>query len=100
MTEQEILKQLISFVPFLAVFPFLMILLTIWSIVWKGMALWRAGRRGDMAWFIALLIINTIGILEILYLFVFSRDNKNGIADNSVITDNGVIADNGEKIKR
>ena len=45
----------------------------IWSLVWKGLALWRAGRNGDKKWFVALLIINTLGILEILYLYVFGK---------------------------
>ena len=45
----------------------------VWSIIWKGLALWRAGRNGDKKWFVALLVINTLGILEILYLYVFSK---------------------------
>lgn len=49
------------------------ILLLVWSLVWKGLALWRAARQGKNRWFIALLAINTFGILEILFLFVFSK---------------------------
>ena len=52
------------------------ILLLVWSLVWKGMALWRAARLGKTRWFIALLIINTFGILEILFLFVFSGKKR------------------------
>ncbi|MDO8664426.1 MAG: DUF5652 family protein [Candidatus Liptonbacteria bacterium] len=52
------------------------ILLVIWSIVWKGLALWRAARDGSKPWFVALLVINTMGILEILYLYVFSKNAK------------------------
>jgi len=48
-------------------------ILAIWSIGWKGLALWRAARRKDKIWFIVLLVINTLGILEILYLFVFTK---------------------------
>lgn len=44
-----------------------------WSAVWKGIALWRAGRNGQLAWFIVMLIINTLGVLEIIYIFAFSR---------------------------
>lgn len=44
-------------------------LLVIWSLFWKGLALWHAGRKGQPWWFIALLVINTMGILEIIYLF-------------------------------
>lgn len=45
--------------------------LLIWSVAWKGLALWHAARRGEKYWFIALLIVNTVGILEILYLYAF-----------------------------
>lgn len=44
-----------------------------WTLPWKGVALWRAARAGSLKWFIALLVINTLGILEILYIFVFSK---------------------------
>lgn len=56
--------------------PFFIILL-IWSLIWKGIALWKAARNSDKAWFIALLILNTVGILEIFYIFVFSKRNDN-----------------------
>ena len=48
-------------------------ILIIWSLIWKGMALWKAGRNNQLAWFIVLLIFNTLGILEIIYIFYFSR---------------------------
>lgn len=53
--------------------------LVIWSLVWKGMALWKAARRGEKYWFVALLVINTVGILEILYIYFFSK-KKNPVA--------------------
>ena len=43
-------------------------LAVLWSIPWKGLALWRAARNKDKIWFIVLLLVNTIGLLEILYL--------------------------------
>lgn len=50
------------------------VLLIIWSAFWKGLALWKAARRNEKAWFVALFVINTAGFLEILYYFVFSKD--------------------------
>lgn len=47
--------------------------LIIWTLIWKGLALWKAARLGDRNWFIIMLVLNTAGILEILYIFVFSR---------------------------
>ena len=39
----------------------------------KGFALWRAAQLAQKKWFIALLIINTFGILELVYLFFISK---------------------------
>ncbi len=47
----------------------------IWSLIWKGIALWYAARNKQLAWFITLILVNTVGILEIIYL-VFFRKNK------------------------
>jgi uncharacterized membrane protein YagU involved in acid resistance len=44
-----------------------------WSFLWKGIALWKAARNGSKVWYVVLLLINTLGILEILYIFVFSK---------------------------
>ena len=48
--------------------------LTAWTLVWKGLALWTAAHDKQKQWFIAILILNTVGILEIAYLFVFSKN--------------------------
>jgi NADH:ubiquinone oxidoreductase subunit 6 (subunit J) len=52
---------------------FLLAVMIIWSAVWKLLALWKAGRKNSLAWFIVLALVNTLGILEILYIFVFSE---------------------------
>lgn len=49
------------------------VLAFVWVFVWKGLALWKSARLGSRWWFVALLVINTLGILEILYLYVFSE---------------------------
>ena len=48
----------------------------VWTIYWKGMALWHAARKGEKVWFVVLLVVNTLGILEILYLYVFSKKTE------------------------
>lgn len=45
----------------------------LWTLPWKGVALWKASRNSHKWWFIALLVINSLAILEILYIFVFSK---------------------------
>lgn len=49
------------------------VILGLWSAVWKAIALYKAGGKKDLAWFIVLFIVNTLGILEIFYIFVFSK---------------------------
>ena len=49
----------------------------LWTLPWKGVALWRAAKRGEKKWFVALLIFNTFSVLEILYIFVFSKQKEN-----------------------
>lgn len=43
-------------------------LLSLWSLVWKGLALWVAAMNKQPKWFVALLAINTLGLLEIAFL--------------------------------
>jgi len=50
-------------------FGIYVLLLTLWTLPWKGWALWLAARRGEKWWFIAILVLNTIAILEIIYIF-------------------------------
>lgn len=52
---------------------YLLIVIAIWSMAWKIAAMWKAARKKSLAWFILLGVVNTVGILEILYLFVFSE---------------------------
>lgn len=53
--------------------PWVIWLALIWTIPWKGMALWRAAKLNHKWWFIALLVVNTLAVLEILYIFIFSK---------------------------
>jgi hypothetical protein len=55
-----------------AILPFLPFLL-LWSFFWKGLALWHSARRGQPWWFVILLVVNTVGILEIIYLFAVAK---------------------------
>jgi len=50
--------------------------LALWTIPWKAVALWKSARNNSLAWFIVLMVVNTLGILEILYIFVWSNKKK------------------------
>jgi len=52
------------------------IFLAIWDLVWRGKALWKSSRNSQKYWFIALLIVNSVGILPIIYLLFFQEKKK------------------------
>ena len=56
----------------------LLLLLIIREMVWKGIALWKAGTKKQMAWFVCMFIFNTAGILPILYLAFRQEKEKKG----------------------
>lgn len=56
---------------------FLGMILVVIALALKGYALWHAARRNEVGWFVALLILNTMGILELIYLyFIVKKWNK------------------------
>ena len=54
----------------------ILIPLVVWTITWKGIALWKSARRSEMIWFIVLLVLNTLGILEIIYIFFVIKEKE------------------------
>lgn len=52
--------------------PWIIIVLALWMIPWKGWALWKSARNGQHAWFVVLLIVNSLAVLEIIYILFFS----------------------------
>jgi len=48
----------------------------LWTLPWKGVALWKAAKNNHKKWFIALLLVNTLAILEIIYIFYFSKEKQ------------------------
>lgn len=61
---------------FVGGFTTLIIALVVWSLIWKGIGLWYAARNYQKGWYVAILILNTAGILEIIYLLFFRRDKQ------------------------
>ncbi|MBU1557636.1 hypothetical protein KKC45_01615 [Patescibacteria group bacterium] len=54
-------------------FPTILFLIMLWVLPWKGYALWRAAKNGQPKWFIALFLLNTLAILDIIYIFVVNK---------------------------
>jgi hypothetical protein len=51
----------------------LLVVVAIWTVVWKGVALYTAGKNQQKAWFIFLLLLNDLGILSMVYLKWFQK---------------------------
>jgi len=67
------LSQLLGISP---TFLFIIILIAIWDGIWKLIALWKSAKNSELAWFIILALINSAGILPILYIYIFSKEKR------------------------
>jgi len=59
----------------------LFLLATVWVLPWKGVALWKAAHLSQKGWFVALLILNTLAILEIIYIFFVAKKHEQKITE-------------------
>ena len=60
----------------------LFLVLIIWSLIWKGLALWRAAKRNDKAWYVIMLLVNLAGLIEIIYLLTTNPKKDKSIISN------------------
>jgi len=56
--------------------------LYLWSAVWKGFALWKAAKKDSKVWFVILFVVNTMGLLEILYIYLLNKIDFNKVFAN------------------
>ena len=70
---------------FASIFIPIILVALLWTIILKGYALWAAARAGQKKWFVALLVINTVGILEIIYLIWFRPKNVGSIVSETPV---------------
>ena len=68
-----------------AIFFLVVAIVSICLLVLKGFALWRAARRGDKGWFIAMLVINLFGVLEIIYLLIVSKKSSSPVVSSEPV---------------
>ncbi len=66
-----------NFVAYFTDFVWVLVLAVVWSAVWKALALWKSARNNNLGWFVVFCMVNTLGILEILYIYVFSKKCNN-----------------------
>jgi hypothetical protein len=51
-----------------------LIVIMVWEVIWKGIGLWHSAGNKQKGWFVAILILNTLGLLPIIYLLWFKRE--------------------------
>ena len=54
----------------------LLVPIMIWELIWKGIGLWKSGRNNQIIWFIFILIVNSFGILPIIYILSFQKKKR------------------------
>lgn len=54
----------------------LIIALAVWELVWKGVAMWKSARNNQLYWYVAILLLNTAGILPIVYIEWFQKKKR------------------------
>ena len=59
----------------LAMNPYVLLSIMLWTLPWKAWALWLAARRGDFWWFLIMVAISTLAILEIIYIFLIAKQS-------------------------
>ena len=50
-----------------------MIVSFLWDVPWRLLAMWHAARQNQKVWFVALLLINSVGIVPLIYLVFVSK---------------------------
>ncbi len=55
----------------------ILVILTVWDMIWKLIGLWKSARNNQFVWFICIAIINTVGILPIIYILTHKNKNHN-----------------------
>jgi len=57
-------------------FLIIVVLLSIVDIVLRGFAMWRASKNNSKKWFWILLVVNSLCILPLIYLFITRKSKK------------------------
>jgi len=52
------------------------VILAVWEVVWKSIALWKSARNNHLGWFICIIVFNTVGILPIIYILTNRKGER------------------------
>ena len=64
-----------------------LLVVVLWELFWKGLALWHSAREGRKKWFVVILIVNSLGILPIIYLIWFRQKKEEIISENNAVVE-------------
>lgn len=56
--------------------PWVIYAIIVWMLPWKGIALWKAAKNNNKIWFVILFLINTLAILDIIYIVFLGKEKK------------------------
>lgn len=85
-----------SFFSFTRGSGFLLYLLILLDLILKGMTLYKSAKRDQKTWFVALLVVNSLGILPIIYMVI----NKDILMTKPSVLPKKTVKRVGKKSKR
>jgi methionyl-tRNA synthetase len=56
--------------------PAILATIAVWDGIWKGIGMWKSARNNQLKWFVAILIVNSVGILPMIYMKWFQKKVK------------------------
>jgi hypothetical protein len=85
-----------------ALFAIVFTAVALWSLLWKGLALWRSSQKKSKVWFVIILVFNTAGLIPILYLIFTKNPNrkKKDLDENKVLTKSKPVAEPKIKLEK
>ena len=63
-------------IPLSAGLTTLLVILALWEMIWKGIGMWKSAQAGQLVWFVVMFVLNTAGILPIIYLLFFQKSSR------------------------
>jgi hypothetical protein len=56
--------------------PQVVVIIMVWDLFWRSLGLWYAIKNSQRNWFVAIFILNTVGILPLVYLKFYQKKTK------------------------
>lgn len=80
---------------FISQYPWIIYAIIFWTLPWKGIALWKAAKNNQKVWFIIIFLLNTLAILDIIYIMFVGKEKKE---EKKEVKNGPMILSNGKRI--